>query len=152
MQDFKFFKKNKKEFPIDDIFVPVRSNHPPISTYIRASGIIENHVNRVVTDSHCESVFNFIKSLWFTDTNIIDRIFNTFGDEDNDYSFAVVNQFDLINPQTFEQLKNIIVFCYINNDLFKLRIEATEDLVDYHKITVLLPTQQDVEQWNSLNS
>jgi hypothetical protein len=152
MRDFKFFKKNKKEFPIDDIFIPIRSQDPPLSftgsTYIRPAGIIENEVNRVVTDSHCESVFNFIRTVWFTDVDIMNKVFNTFGNEDENFSFAIINQFDLVDPH----LKNIIVFCYINNDLFKLRIETTRDLVDYHKITVWLPTQNDVHEWNSLNS
>lgn len=156
MRDFKFFKKNKKEFPIDDIFVPIRSQDPPLSltgsTYLRPSGIIENEVDRVVTDSHCESVFNFIRTVWFTDVNVMNNVFNTFGDEDENFSFAIINQFDLFSPQTFERIKNIIVLCYINNDLFKLRMETTRELVDYHKITVLLPTQNDVHEWNSLNS
>jgi hypothetical protein len=154
MRDFKFFKRNKKEFNLDDIFVPVRGESTAISgmnfaPYLPITRNVETLP--VFNYIHCDSIFNFIKNIEDTDAFQLNRLYNTFT-ENGMFSFVIINKFNLVNPNTFDTEKCFVVIYQSDINIYTFKFKTDFYLNSIIEYNVTLSPSEDLRIWNRLNS
>jgi hypothetical protein len=154
MRDFKFFKRNRKEFNFDDYFVPVRGESTVMTgmTYTPYLPITRNVENLPEFNYiHCDSIFNFIRNIENTDAFQLNRLYNTFT-ENGMFSFVILNKFNLINPNTFDTDKWFVVIYQSDINIYTFKFKTDFNLNGIIEFNVSLSPSEDLRIWNRLNS
>jgi hypothetical protein len=154
MRDFKFFKRNRKEFNFDDYFAPVRGESTVMTgmTYTPYLPITRNvEILPEFNYIHCDSIFNFIKNIEDTDAFQLNRLYNTFTENDM-FSFVILNRFNLINQNTFDTEKWFVVVYQSHINIYTFKFKTDFNLNGIIEFNVTLSPSEDLYIWNRLNS